>query len=600
MTSTAAQLPFGMPGTMVDARVHCAVFLPCSVSQWQRGCGISGARATLPAGRFSSRKVQHGTVGLCGTVAVAAVTARATGRVALRAQKWQTGMVVLLQHCKTGLHFELAIEKRGKVVLLSSPSAPFHRMALPTDSASPPPPPTSADPMSSRAEVEVQLAMAIGTRKDTPLLWKVARKTARDGQLGNVVISSASRPDLCLSASASGKLVVCQTAAGDVSGCSFVELGHRSLSCGSPRAHRESGTTSCAQSPEPTSTRTPRSSASVLEREELHAFARDGFLVVRGAVPDALCRAASAVVLSELGRPGAVVPGGSVSNSSFDAVGKLEGGVCNWPQLSDLLLHPRSGAGACTAQLMGVPRMAQVAVGQRLPCQVALRFPEPLLAEASLGGAGLALRARPLTGRELAWHVDGSRQRSYHPFTLLVGVALSDCGPFSSAGASPRELHGNLCVWPGSHEDLRRAPASRICDVGVDLEGLLSAGAPLKGFEGLSAASDQTVLPPGRSPCPVPLRLRKGDCVLLHPRTAHAAAPNYSADSIRVMAYFRVRHPSLFREAAARAQEGATCNDVFFDLPAVSEAVGPTATWESAWQSLQASDDPQPPSEPPT
>ena len=44
-----------------------------------------------------------------------------------------------------------------------------------------------------------------------------------------------------------------------------------------------------------------------------------------------------------------------------------------------------------------------------------------------------------------AWHTDGMRQGRRHPFTLLLGVALSHV---------PKSLSGNLAVFPSSHHVL--------------------------------------------------------------------------------------------------------------------------------------------------
>ena len=51
---------------------------------------------------------------------------------------------------------------------------------------------------------------------------------------------------------------------------------------------------------------------------------------------------------------------------------------------------------------------------------------------------------RDIGGR---WHIDGTRQRQYHGFTLLMGVVLSDCGLESNGRVvRPLELEGQLCV----------------------------------------------------------------------------------------------------------------------------------------------------------
>lgn len=115
--------------------------------------------------------------------------------------------------------------------------------------------------------------------------------------------------------------------------------------------------------------------------------------------------------------------------------------------------------------------MSAVLKGRQLPAQVALRFPDAILAEEKATSW-----AAPLQLGDLLWHTDGcsTRQCSRHPFSLLVGVALTD----SRHG---EKLCGNLCVWPGSHAHLRREPALKICDAGSDAAALCREGAALRG-----------------------------------------------------------------------------------------------------------------------
>ncbi|CAE8604088.1 unnamed protein product, partial [Polarella glacialis] len=221
------------------------------------------------------------------------------------------------------------------------------------------------------------------------------------------------------------------------------------------------------------------------------------------------------------------------------------------------------------------------------------------------------------------------RQCSRHPFSLLVGVALTDsehderptkedlgrrkhisdfrhlgqgvrvliCGSKASEGEDV--LSGNLCVWPGSHIDLRRPPGIRICDRNADIPSLLALGAPLAGYEGLGqesypqsdALSAAAARGPGYFGRPVPLKLRAGDCVILHPHTAHAAAPRYIPVGIRAMAYFRL-HPRAASDASKDDEDKAdeeTCAQVFFDLPAVADALGgPDTLWSSVLRAFMS------------
>ena len=120
-------------------------------------------------------------------------------------------------------------------------------------------------------------------------------------------------------------------------------------------------------------------------------------------------------------------------------------------------------------------------------CQIALRFPESEEQFTKLEND--------------SWHTDGERKSRRHPFTLLVGVCLSDC--VSSLN------RGTLCVWPRQHLNPRLAERP---DIGK----------------------------------PVQVPMRRGDVVLCHSELPHCGAPNRSCD-IRYMIYFRVRHRFMKR-----------------------------------------------------
>ncbi|CAE8671561.1 unnamed protein product [Polarella glacialis] len=127
-----------------------------------------------------------------------------------------------------------------------------------------------------------------------------------------------------------------------------------------------------------------------------------------------------------------------------------------------------------------------------------------------------------------------------HPFSLLVGVALSDM---------LREGQGNLCVWPGSHYFTNRHsrwPDGKIRRAGG---GWSPGDGPLPD---LGQASQ--------------LRLKAGDVVLLHCESAHCGGPLESSD-IRYMVYFRIRHCDWERLLA----EEAFAADMWCDLEGVQE-----------------------------
>lgn len=131
-------------------------------------------------------------------------------------------------------------------------------------------------------------------------------------------------------------------------------------------------------------------------------------------------------------------------------------------------------------------------------CQIALRFPEnaPPPPHTHLGG--------------LHWHTDGMDKGDFAPFTLLVGVALTD---------QPAPLHGNLCVFDGSHYTLQ------------DTFRTIAHSAPP--YDMSYARCDLGE--------PTQLQLHIGDVVLLHQKLAHRGGPHFGHE-IRKMVYFRVRH----------------------------------------------------------
>ena len=366
---------------------------------------------------------------------------------------------------------------------------------------------------------------------------------------------------------------------------------------------------------------------------------------------------------------------------------KLAGSFTQAPQLRQLLSESGRGVRAAAQLLGGSRRGCAVELGdvvdlRALRAQVALRFPEAALqslsGEARISGsggsssaaagnavwaslddgghAGHAEGARGSDGRGgqaeeglgesceenqrgggrgrrrqrrtsltagVRWHIDGTRQRQYAGFSLLLGVALCDCTldtPTSASSASSaapaatsssnsaRTLGGQLCVWPRSHWELA-ALASLTDATGspTDFRRLVRLDAPLHNYEfydyidgdetrrarsaealGIPLQADGTFAENGGLPASllvplsqpgqilrdgaggagsggsassgrgsdsgssgsaiedsgdgVALSLRAGDCVLLHPMTAHAAAPNHRGDYIRSMVYFRLRH----------------------------------------------------------
>lgn len=161
------------------------------------------------------------------------------------------------------------------------------------------------------------------------------------------------------------------------------------------------------------------------------------------------------------------------------------------------------------------------------------------------GGAQVAFRmsqARPVGawGRRgdpagkiggRSWHLDGMDKGLYGPFSLLIGVALSD---------QTVDNCGNLAVHPGSHHTLKNflKQYSAACDhTGIDASDtdLITE----RRLHAVSLVKNKPYLDE-----PVQIKLQRGDVVFALHKVAHLGTPNYS-DNIRKMVYFRVSHKNL-------------------------------------------------------
>ena len=130
-----------------------------------------------------------------------------------------------------------------------------------------------------------------------------------------------------------------------------------------------------------------------------------------------------------------------------------------------------------------------------------------------------------------AWHTDGLRRGKQHPFSLLLGVALSDVD---------EEHKGNLLIWPGKHKLIHtclNSESKHGFDVGKLRELLEVDQDSHAETEEVRGHDNVPDLPPLGKPCSV--LLKKGNLVLLHPDLPHSGGPNWGAD-IRVMIYFRL------------------------------------------------------------
>lgn len=217
-----------------------------------------------------------------------------------------------------------------------------------------------------------------------------------------------------------------------------------------------------------------------LSHDELLFFRDNGYLQVRDIVPRALVDAALRIINMELGRVG----GGMQRNQLGHPV--LGGGV---------------GASAAVVHLLTQTplfTLAQRLLG-RAKCsvpregQVALVFPRD----------GTPPPEHPRS----QWHIDGLETGSYSPFTMLIGVSLSD---------QMTEFAGNFTVFPGSHTILQ-ARCKANMERKSDQHDLINSN-PLA-----AALIDRPDVGPARQ-----LLARAGDAVFAHQKLAHSAGMNFS------------------------------------------------------------------------
>jgi len=227
----------------------------------------------------------------------------------------------------------------------------------------------------------------------------------------------------------------------------------------------------------------PASSAAQLSNEDRLHFRVHGFVVLRGAVPPEHVRAALRLINFTLGQPDCwqTDDEGKRTRMNFGGSGGF-----------DEVLHSPVLWAALNA-LLGLGHKSGDA-------QVALRFPQP-----PLRGDGVDDRKR--------YHIDGiNNKKSFCPFSLLCGVALSD---------QSRPHSGNLHIFPGSH-------------LNPDVHEWYKTNRGLEHPSGAGANKPDL----GES---VQVLLAPGDVVLAHQLLAHSAGLNFS-ENIRYQLFFRVMH----------------------------------------------------------
>jgi hypothetical protein len=244
-----------------------------------------------------------------------------------------------------------------------------------------------------------------------------------------------------------------------------------------------------------------------LSEEEKLRFLQDGYITVRGVVPQQLVTAALRVINNCIGYGGSTI--------APDTTGKtdLAGGITNDPDVLSLFYN--SAVSTYAQLLLGTGRVAPVRAAQ-----IALRYPTLWGAPASIGGR--------------QYHIDGVGRGKHSPFSLLIGVALS---------AQPESMCGNFGAYPGSHFDLqdimKRAVAQ---DSGLGLSDEFETSKPSLG-EAVQV-NMRTALYMIQTGVKINVRqvvLQPGDIILAHQKLAHCGAPNCSPH-IRYQVYFRVSH----------------------------------------------------------
>lgn len=256
-----------------------------------------------------------------------------------------------------------------------------------------------------------------------------------------------------------------------------------------------------------------------LPDELLQSFVRDGFLHIEKVVGERKVAAANKLLNHLLGRCGEL-QGGGLQGEGW---GKIGGGHAHAPAVRELYF----------GEVQRVVSELIFADDANLSGQIALRFPEYQTSAAEE-------EETPM------WHTDGLRQGKYHPFSLLVGVCLSD--------VSEERGSGNLLVYPGSHHVVSRAITGEhgAIDVGL-LRGLLG------GESDAAAPPTPPAFHDNEPELPIPgtvkgFAVKAGDLLLLHPDLPHCGDRNLSSE-VRKMVYFRIKSrtkgPTTWEDASA-------------------------------------------------
>lgn len=246
-----------------------------------------------------------------------------------------------------------------------------------------------------------------------------------------------------------------------------------------------------------------------LSEDDLRRFGEDGYLVVRGVVPEALLAAADAEIDEIVSTPPPL---------RHEGVGHVSWSPrrADAPRCDDVLV--RSSALAIATALVA-------------PDTLACAFPELQVATTELGWSHIP--GGP--------HIDGhGPEHDPWSFTLLAGVLLTDQ---TSTAA------GNLWVWPGSHL--------------LHQELFRSRGTAVLGLAGghIQLADPGVALGP-----PVPITGERGDLVLAHFLLGHNSGGN-ERPWVRRTLYWRLATPGH------RGRWEETFVDAWAEYPAVRRAL---------------------------
>jgi len=258
--------------------------------------------------------------------------------------------------------------------------------------------------------------------------------------------------------------------------------------------------------------------SAVLTEEQRQHFVDEGYLHVKQVVPAKLVHAALGAINAALCKPG--------GNVEVDDDGtRYCPGVGGSDAILNLLKH--SKVWTLAQRLLGKGNISDVQRGQ-----IALRPPNPAL----IAAGGPENKDGSLSPTQ--WHIDGMGKNEHPPFSLLVGVTLSD---------ALQPNCGNFGVFPNSHKKLLPL-----------LKEKVESGSSWYSNEN---STEKPAFHNG-----VQVLAEAGDAVLVHNLTAHRAVPNAS-HAIRYQVYFRLKH----KDHARNIENGSLLDDLFVEFEGLSK-----------------------------